>query len=65
MDRRTKLLLWSLFQPEDSPEAPRDVDKQHRLDNGTASEEKFPEVLKSMVWIILSVLFSLTIAHLK
>ena len=65
MDTRTKLLLWSLFQPEDSQGVPQATEKRHRFDNGSASEKEFTGGLKSTVWIILSVLLSLTLAYLK
>ena len=65
LDRRTKLLLWSLFEPEDSRAVSQAVTEQHRVANGLASEKKFLGLLKSTIWIILSVLLSLTLAHLK
>ena len=57
-------MLWSLFQPEDSAGIPQVADERHRFDKG-ANKEKFPGVLKPTVWIILSVLLSLILAHLK
>ncbi len=65
IDRRTKWLLWFLFQPEDSPGIPQTADKHHRFGMDLAGEEKFPGVLKTTVWIILSVLVSLILAHFK
>ena len=65
MDSRIKGLLWFLFQPEDSPGVQPLKEDRRRFGNGLAAEYNYPEMLKSVVWIILSVLLSLTLAHLK
>ena len=65
MDSRTKVLLWFLFQSEESSDAGHLATDQHRFGSGLATEYKYREILKSVVWIILSILLSLTLAHLK
>ncbi len=65
MDSPIKVLLWFLFQPEESPCAGHLEADSSRFDNGLAAAYSYREMLKSVVWIILSVLLSLAIAHLK
>ena len=65
MDSPIKVLLWFLFQPEDSLGAQYLEEGRRRFGNGLAAEYNYREMLKSVVWILLSVLLSLTLAHLK
>jgi len=65
MDSRINGLLWFLFQPEDSPGVQHLEEDRRRFGNGLTAAHNYQEMLKSVVWIILSVLLSLTIAHLK
>ena len=65
MDSRIKSLLWFLFQPEDSPGSRHLDGDRRRFGNGLAAKYNYPQMLKSVAWIILSILVSLTVAHLK
>jgi len=65
MDSPVKVLLWFLFQPEEFPETQHLEEIRRRLGNGLTAEYNYREMLKSLVWIVLSVLLSLTLAHLK
>ena len=65
MDSPIKVLLWFLFQPEEAPEAQHLEEVRRRFGNGLAAEFDYQGMLKSVVWIILSILLSLTLAHLK
>ncbi len=65
MDSPVKALLWFLLQPEESPGAQHLEEIRRRLGNGLTAKCNYREMLKSVLWIILSVLLSLTLAHLK
>jgi hypothetical protein len=65
MDKKSKGLLWFLFQPEDSSEIIKIKMNSSRAAQSQAPMDMFPEALKSAVWISVSILLSLTLAHLN
>lgn len=65
IDSRTKGLLWFLFQPEESSGTGHFAADRRRFGSGLSTAYKYREMFKSVVWIALSVLLSLILAHLK
>jgi len=64
IDNRLKGLLWFLFESEESGETHTIMaDRRPAFQNLTPGE-RFQETLKSAVWISVSILLSLTLAHL-
>ena len=65
MDSRTKGLLWFLFQPEESGGARNMSANLHGPVNRFALMDILPEALKTALWVSVSILLSLTLAHLN
>ena len=63
---QTKALMGFLFHPEDSSATRQFKEgKPCFLDSGMKAEYQFREVLKSALWVFLSVLIAVAIAQLK
>ena len=65
MDNQLKKLLWFLFQPEASGDVEQIAACRRRTGRNPTPMCIFQEALKSAVWISISILLSLTIAHLN
>jgi hypothetical protein len=64
MDNRLKVWLWFFFQPEDSSIPGPIVAARRCISGHPAGSNHLHAVLKSTVWIILSIFVSLTLAQL-
>jgi len=64
-DNRIWTLLEFLFTPEDSTKMFGDLNGRQVVVDKAAAAIHFREIFKSVVWIILSICFAMTLAHLN